>query len=86
MRLAGNYRGEYLDELGGEDLSDRYTDAHFQIDLTARYDITDSLTLTAEAINLNDEPEYYYFGNSSRLSQYDEYGTTYGIGIRYTFQ
>jgi len=86
VRLAGNYRGEYLDELGGDDLSDRYTDAHFQVDLTARYEITDSLTLTAEAINLNDEPEYYYFGNSSRLSQYDEYGTTYGIGFRYTFQ
>ncbi len=86
VRLAGNYRGEYLDELGGEALSDRYTDAHFQIDLTARYELSESLTLTAEAINLNDEPEYYYFGNSSRLSQYDEYGTTYGIGIRYTFQ
>lgn len=86
VRLAGNYRGEYLDELGGEDLSDRYTDAHFQVDLTARYELSDSLTLTAEAINLNDEPEYYYFGNSSRLSQYDEYGTTFGIGLRYTFQ
>ena len=86
VRLAGNYRGEYLDELGGDALSDRYTDSHFQIDLTALYDVTDALTITVEAINLNDEPEYYYFGNASRLSQYDEYGTTFGIGVRYTFQ
>ena len=42
-----------------------------------------SLRITFEAINLNDEPEYYYFGNPSRLSQYDEYGATYGVGFRY---
>ena len=54
-----------------------------QVDLTAKYKVNDSLRLTFEAINLNDEPEYYYFGNPSRLSQYDEYGATYGVGFRY---
>ena len=85
IRLAANYRSSYLDEIGDDTLSDRYTDDFMQIDLTARYTVNDSLTLTAEAINLNDEPEYYYFGNTSRLSQYDEYGTTYGFGLRWTF-
>jgi outer membrane receptor protein involved in Fe transport len=74
-----------LDEIGDDAMTDRYTDDYMQIDLTARYTVNDNLTVTAEAINLNDEPEYYYFGNSSRLSQYDEYGTTYGLGLRYTF-
>ncbi len=85
IRLAGNYRSKFLDEVGDDALTDRYTDDFMQIDLTARYTVNDNLTVTAEAINLNDEPEFYYFGNSSRLSQYDEYGTTYGLGLRYTF-
>lgn len=85
VRLAANYRSSYLDEIGGEPLEDRYTDDFMQIDLTARYTVNDNLTITAEAINLNDAPEYYYFGNTSRLSQYDEYGTTYGFGLRWTF-
>jgi len=85
VRLAANYRSQYLDEIGGRALNDRYTDSHMQMDLTARYEWNENLVITAEAINLNDEPEYYYFGNSRRLSQYDEYGTTYGFGVRYSF-
>jgi len=85
VRLAGNYRSSFLDEVGDDPLGDRYTDDFFQVDLTARYEVSENLMITAEAINLNDEPEYYYFGNRSRLSQYDEYGTTYGMGVRYTF-
>ncbi len=85
VRLAGNYRSEFLDEIGDESLVDRYTDDFFQVDLTARYELNDNLTFTGSAINLNDEPEFYYFGNSSRLSQYDEYGTTYSLGLRYSF-
>lgn len=85
VRLAGNYRGEYLDDIGSDDLTDRYTDSHMQVDLTARYEWSESLMINAQAINLNDEPEYYYFGDSRRLSQYDEFGTTYSLGIRYSF-
>lgn len=85
VRLAANYRGDYLDDIGGDELSDRYTDSHMQVDLNARYEWNENLFITAQAINLNDEPEYYYFGNSGRLSQYDEYGTTYSMGVRYSF-
>lgn len=85
VRLATNFRSKYLDEIGDDDLYDRYTDNHMQVDLTVRYAFNDNLIITAEAINLNDRPEYYYFGNRSRLSQYDEYGTTYGLGFRYNF-
>lgn len=85
VRLAANYRSSFLDEIGDEPIVDRYTDDFMQIDLTARYEVNDNLMVTAEVININDEPEYYYFGNSARLSQYDEYGTTFGMGMRLTF-
>lgn len=85
VRLTGNYRSSYLDDIGDDSLSDRYTDDFFQLDLTARYQVSDALLLSAQVMNLNDAPEYYYFGNESRLSQYDEYGTTIQAGIRYSF-
>ena len=85
VRLTGNYRSSYLDDIGDDALSDRYTDDFFQLDLTARYQVGDDLLLTGQIMNLNDAPEYYYFGNDSRLSQYDEYGSTVQVGLRYSF-
>lgn len=85
VRLAFNYRSEYLDEIGNNAISDRYVTPHMQIDLTAKYMVIDNLQLTFSAININDRPESYYFGDESRLSQYDIYGTTYTLGARYTF-
>ena len=85
IRLAANLRGDYLDEVGDEVATDRYTSEHVQLDLTARYQINEQFQINAAAINLNDRSEYYYFGNDTRLSQYDEYGTTYTLGLRYIF-
>ena len=41
--------------------------------------------LNFELVNINDEPEYYYWGDKTRLSQYDEYGSTVNFGARYSF-
>jgi hypothetical protein len=40
--------------------------------------------LKAEAINLGNRPEFYYWGNPNQLSQYDIYGKNYSIGFNYT--
>jgi len=83
VRFATNYRSAYLDELGDAALYDRYTDDYMTMDLSARYSVNDQLELRGEVININSAPEYYYFGNTSRLSQYDEYGPTVSFGFRY---
>ena len=83
VRLALNYRDSYLDELGDTALQDRYTDAYTNADLTAKYKVSDNLTIRGAVLNLLDSPEYYYFGNAARLSQYDEYGVSYELGFRY---
>ncbi len=85
VRLAANYRSEFLDSIGNDALYDRFTSDHMQVDLTARYRVNDNLSINAAAINLNDRPEFYYFGNEQRLSQYDEFGSTYELGLTYTF-
>ena len=92
LRLAANYRSDYLDVLSqDEDASlnsldySRFTDNFMQLDFTAKYRYSDELTFNLELVNINDEPEYYYWGDRARLSQYDEFGTTVNFGARYSF-
>ncbi len=84
LRLAMKYRDSYLDEVVEEGL-DRITDAHTQWDFTAKYSVNDNWMVYAEVSNLNGEPEYYYAGDSSRMLQYDEYGTTTVLGVQYIY-
>lgn len=85
LRLALKYRDKYIDELVEEGY-DRYTDAHMQWDITAKYRFNDNWQVYAEIVNLNDEGEYYYAGKKSRAYQYDEIGTGYALGLQWNFQ
>jgi len=93
IRLAANYRSEYLDWLADEnegidDVSEnnmRWVDAHLQVDLTAKYKVSSAVEVKFEAVNLGNRPEYYYWGNDSQLSQYDIYGKNYSLGMTYNF-
>ena len=84
LRVSANYRGDYIDELVEENL-DRTTDDRLMVEASAKYRVNDNLQIYLEGKNLTDEPEYYYFGNESRLSQYDEFGTSVVFGARYTY-
>ena len=86
LRLAATYRDDALQ--GFEELDDPafdvYQDAHTQIDFSARWNITPELQLSFAAINLTDEPFYAYFDSRSLNGQYEEYGQTYTLGLRWT--
>ncbi|WP_018149274.1 TonB-dependent receptor [Henriciella marina] len=84
LRVSANYRGNYLDELVDANL-DRTTDDRLLVEASAKYDVNDNLQIYLEGKNLTDEPEYYYFGDERRLSQYDEFGTTVVFGARLTY-
>ncbi|WP_189495066.1 TonB-dependent receptor [Algimonas arctica] len=84
LRVSGNYRGDFLDELQGPEL-DRYADDRFRIEASAKYRVTPQLQVYLEGKNLTDAPEYFYFGDESRLSQYDEFGRTIVFGARFTY-
>lgn len=85
LRLAGTYRDEYLDEVGGDFDEDRYVDEHFQVDLFGSYQITSSLSLFVELVNLTNEPFRAYWGESRRLSQFEEYGFSGSLGFKYNY-
>ncbi|MBX2847612.1 MAG: TonB-dependent receptor [Acidiferrobacterales bacterium] len=84
FRISANYRGDNLDSIESENL-DRIVDSRLLIEASAKYNFSDNLQVYIEGKNLTDAPEYYYFGDRSRLSQYDEFGRTIVFGARFTF-
>jgi len=86
LRLAANYKSDYLYEVAGIDdkAHDLYVDDQLFVDFKAGYFITPSLQLTFEALNLTDESYYVYTGRRSYNAQYEEYGPTYKLGLTLT--
>lgn len=84
LRVSSNLRGDFLDELVSENL-DRYTNDRFRVEASVKYRVTKQLQVYLEGKNLTDTPEYYYFGDESRLSQYDEFGRSVVFGARFTY-
>ncbi len=86
MRLAANYKSEYLAEVSGVDDAayDLYADEQLFVDFKAGYFITPNLQLTVEALNLTDESYFVYTGRSNYNAQYEEYGPTYKLGLTLT--
>ncbi|MEL7042297.1 MAG: TonB-dependent receptor [Pseudomonadota bacterium] len=89
LRVSANFRGDSVDELfdtdPGDEVLDRTIDSRTLIEASAKYNINDNFQIYLEGKNLTDEPEYYYFGDERRLMQYDEFGTSWILGARYTF-
>lgn len=83
IRLSGSYRSSYLDELGGEPFEDRYIDDHFQVDVSSSYTIKDKYSLFLNLVNITNEPLKAYWGESGRLSQFEEYGWTARMGFKF---
>ena len=93
IRVAATYRDEFVDELSlaqdvdGSDL-DRIVDDHIQIDVSAKYRLTDQFKLFTEFKNVNNEPFVATVRSSEfgRLnSQFEEYGWTAKFGIQFTY-
>ncbi|UTF59590.1 TonB-dependent receptor [Gilvimarinus sp. DA14] len=86
MRLAANYKSEYLLEV--QDVTDAaediYVDEQTQLDFSARYYLSEGMQLYFEALNLTDEPYYAYVNDSSYNAQYESYGLTFKLGLTIT--
>lgn len=85
LRLAANYKSDYLDEINAESPThDIIVDDHFQLDFSARYFIQDNIQIFFEAININDEPFYSYVSQRSLNAQFEDYGPTFKLGATIT--
>ncbi|HEU4458856.1 MAG TPA: TonB-dependent receptor [Methylibium sp.] len=86
LRLAANHKSRYLLEVSdvldaGRDL---YVDAQTQLDLSARWSPSKAWQLSFELLNLNDAPYSVYAGQRARNAQWETYGRTVRLSLKYT--
>ena len=87
VRATAAYRAKYLDELGDDAEADRFVKDHLQIDLSAKYKLTDHFRIYADFVNLNNEPYVAYRNGPvrDRLLQFETYSFTAKVGVKATF-
>lgn len=89
-RLAYNWRDNFLHARDGaaENIAAAlpvHTEAYGQLDASISYDINDTYTITAEAINLTDEGRLEYIDIRERVSKVEYAGVRYQVGVRVKF-
>jgi TonB-dependent receptor len=85
-RVSGAYRDDFLTRVPGQNgNSVEGTHDTLTLDASARYSVTDNLTLTLEALNLTDEYQDQYADASDRPVFYHHTGRNYILGARVTF-
>jgi len=82
-RLSFNYTGKYIDEVGGSPEEDLWVDNHFQIDFTARQQLSPKFGIYLEVVNIGDEPFTIYEGVNDRIRQQEFYGWWGTVGVRF---
>jgi outer membrane receptor protein involved in Fe transport len=55
------------------------------VDAQASFNVRPNLKLSIEGVNLTDEFNDQYVGDSNRLNVYTHSGRTYFVGLRYNF-
>jgi TonB-dependent receptor len=82
VRLAYNWRGEYLDGAGG---NPSYTDPYGQLDLSVGYALAKNLNVTFEAFNFTNQTYRQHARTYEALSALTQTGPRYTLGLRYKF-
>jgi len=87
IRGAWNWRDEFLTARSdGTGLPNPvYTEPYGQFDINVSYDVTDSLTLIAEAINLTDQTQRLHGRTQQQVLFVTQSGPRYMVGGRYRF-
>jgi iron complex outermembrane receptor protein len=86
VRASIAYRDEYLTAVPGNDFNTWHgTNATTNIDMQASVNVTDSLKVSLEALNLTDEYADLYVDRDNRLNVFTHTGRQLVLGVRYTF-
>ena len=85
-RLSWQYRTKWIDSIGdGDILGDGYWDEVGRLDFKVGYTFNENADVFLEANNLLSEPGIRYEGNRIRVSEYEEFGPRYLVGLRLNF-
>ena len=84
LRLALNHRADYLQATTGQASRPEIVDDYRQVDFSASYQLTDTMAIYCEGINLLAEPRFVYSEFTNRLIEYEETGRRYYLGVRFS--
>ena len=84
-RVALNFHGKYISEVGDEAAEDVFYDDRVQLDLAASHRIARGLRLFLEVNNLTNEPLRYYVGVPDRPIQEEYYRWWGTVGLKWDF-
>ncbi|MCD2324391.1 TonB-dependent receptor [Sphingomonas sp. IC-56] len=91
IRAAVNWRDKYLLQFGQNQntgsfgAEPTFVNQSFQVDLTTSYDVTNNLSVFAEALNLNNNQQSTHGRYSNQLLDVFDYGRRYTLGLRYRY-
>lgn len=84
LRVGYSWRGDVLQEVGTNGLASSNDKSFGTLDASASYQITDEISVIAEAMNLTNEAQWQYV-RDGRFTNYTHYGRTYQVGLRAKF-
>jgi len=82
IRIAYNWRDDFL-LTGGS--SPVFTEAYSQVDISASYDINDSVSVFIDGINITEEDTRRHGRFTNQIINHEEGGARYNVGVRATF-
>jgi len=85
VRVAYNWRDDFLSGIGGAGPNPDYTESYGQIDLNVTWQMNPHLSFFAEGINLTDETRRVHTRHRNMLRFASQTGPRYMFGLRYKF-
>tara|TARA_R110002167_G_scaffold70596_1_gene199283 strand:+ start:353 stop:3079 length:2727 start_codon:yes stop_codon:yes gene_type:complete len=85
LRIAYNWRDEFLQSALGNQSQPEMVEAYGQLDLSASYDITEKVTIFAEGTNVTNENTRSFSIYQERYLDYTDTGARFSIGVRANF-
>lgn len=83
VRLAANFNGNYLSEVGPTKEEDLYVISRMQLDLNGSYAFSQKFRLFAEMLNISNQPFETYMGNKDVVVQREYYSWWARLGVRF---
>ncbi|HTF19875.1 MAG TPA: TonB-dependent receptor [Chryseolinea sp.] len=83
FRIASNFNGEYLSEVGGDASEDLFVKQRVQLDATATVAVTQRLRLFAEFLNITNQPFEVYMGDENHYIQREFYSWWSRVGLKF---
>ena len=82
VRLASQYVGHSLYQVGGSRATDTFEDSRFTLDFTSSYDFDEGWSVYFNVKNLTNAPLRIYLGAPNWVIQREFYDQTYETGVR----